>query len=67
MSPELHKSTTDAFLRAATNSSTTVDPDVQCGLGILFSLSEEYSKASDCFRRVSDVPVRHYHVLIHWG
>ncbi|PVU85376.1 hypothetical protein BB560_007040 [Smittium megazygosporum] len=41
----------DLYLKAArSRAGNNWDPDVQIGLGILFNISEEYSKAIDCFR-----------------
>ena len=47
----LHQKVTDLFIRAAqlSPSGTSMDPDVQVGLGVLFYGAEEYSKAVDCF------------------
>ncbi|KAL8885278.1 MAG: hypothetical protein Q9215_006852, partial [Flavoplaca cf. flavocitrina] len=48
----LHEKVTSHFIRAAQLSpggDTTLDPDVQVGLGVLFYGCEEYTKAVDCF------------------
>jgi peroxin-5 len=47
-----HRFTTDLFLNAAAifNTRENLDPDVQIGLGILYNMSGEYSKAIDRFQ-----------------
>eukprot|EP00092_Neocalanus_flemingeri_P027148 GFUD01029441.1.p1 GENE.GFUD01029441.1~~GFUD01029441.1.p1 ORF type:complete len:586 (+),score=146.75 GFUD01029441.1:262-2019(+) len=51
MSKELHEETTKLYITAARQKQgSMVDPDVQAGLGVLFNLSGDYSKAVDCFR-----------------
>lgn len=53
---KLYDDVKDLYIQAARmNPRDEIDADVQCALGILFNLSNDYNKAVDCFQAALQV------------
>ncbi|KAL0277190.1 UNVERIFIED_CONTAM: hypothetical protein PYX00_004556 [Menopon gallinae] len=51
LSPYIYNEVRDLYIKAANKYPYgEIDADVQCGLGVLFNLSDEYNNAVDCFK-----------------